>query len=143
MFERFETQPGTPAEIESFERFMMGSLLVGGGVASLMYPDMVKEMGTWIASLLVSGWLLGTMGLTIMISRKRSNLARWLFVVESAIALLPYAVYVGIMFDEFPVGHASVIQLGLQAFALYKLFTPPARAWFHGRDYRQHRDPDS
>lgn len=141
MLEKFELDPDTPSDVIGFERYMLGSLLMGALVATAIADDIVDEFGRWTGPAILVLWLALGMLLTLLVSRKRSNAARWALTLGSMAALVPYAVYAQNMFDHFLTGYVSLGQLALLALAIFKLFSPASRAWFHGEAYH-HVDAD-
>ena len=134
MFGMFALKPNTPPEIRQFEGWFAASLATGILVAILMYHEVIDEWGGPLEAAVVTIVLFGgAWGLMICTSRFRSNLARWLLVVGSTIAVLPYLAHVSYLIAEEKTLYLSFLQAGLQWIAIYYLFTSGARAWFSGR----------
>jgi O-antigen/teichoic acid export membrane protein len=93
----------------------------------------VSSVGGYKAALIEIALFGGASLLVAYTSRRKSNLARELLVGASALLVLPYLVVFDELLDHFPVGYISLAQVGLQAAAIYFLFTPQSRAWFAGR----------
>lgn len=142
MLKYFELQPGTPADIVSFERRMMASLVAGLLVGALVSSDLVKEFeNPYLGIGLIFALLGAAFLLTLFISRRRSNVARWLLVIATAISVVPWITHIDMLFSLPAVGNISIVPFLLVVAALYKLFRPHARAWFRGERYT-HVDAD-
>lgn len=134
MFKKFATRFDTPPDIEQFEGWFLASLAVGILVAILMYDEVIKEWGGPLSAAVVTVVLFGgAWMLMIYTSRRKSNLARWLLIVGSTVAVVPYLAHVSELLADEQVFYLSFVQAGLQVIAIYYLFTPSARAWFAGR----------
>lgn len=133
MFRMFAMRPDTPPEVRRFEGWFVASLATGMFVAILMYHEVIKEWGgptqAAVATIVLFG---GGWGLMIFASRRKSNLARWMLVVGSTIAILPYLAHVSLLLVEESALYLSFVQAALQIVAIYYLFTPSSRAWFAG-----------
>ena len=131
MFERFEMQDDTPGDIVRFEQLMLASLALGVVVATAMYDHLIEHLGGLMqAALLMMAIYGASLALMYWISRRRSNVARWLLAAGSVLALLPYLAHVMDMFHTSAVIYVSLLELALQAAAVQRLFTKSARAWF-------------
>lgn len=134
VFDKFQKRDDAPPDIGRFEGWFVGSLAAGVLVAITQYDVAVEAWGGYFQAALVSIALFGGYWLLmICASRRRSNWARWLLVVISIVALVPYLIYVSVLLETMPLFYLSFAQGLMQVVALCYLFTPPSRAWFAGR----------
>lgn len=125
---------GTPRTVRRFEALFLGSIVAGVLVAILMYDEVIKAWGGPYRAIVVTVVLFGGAWLLMLLtSRFRSNLARWLLVIGSIVAIVPYLAHVALLLNEEWAGYLSFVQAGLQFAAIGYLFTQPSRAWFAGR----------
>ncbi|MDI1287946.1 MAG: hypothetical protein PSV46_26445 [Reyranella sp.] len=130
----FAIKPGTPSTILRFESLFLASIVAGVMVAILMYGEVIKAWGGHYQAVVVTVVLFGgAWMLMLLTSRRRSNLARWLLVIGSTVAIVPYLAHVVLLLQEQWAAYLSFVQAGLQFAALYCLFMPDSRAWFAGR----------
>ena len=62
------------------------------------------------------------------------NWARIVFLLFSGLGLLPFLFVLRSEFVRSPaLGTFSVLQVGLQVFALFLIFTSPGKEWFHAK----------
>lgn len=133
MFNSFALKFDTPGDIERFDGWFILSLGAGMLVATLMYDEVVNEWGGPFRAAAVTIVLFGgAWGLMVCTSRRRSNLARWLILFGSVVAVVPYLAHVSLLVQQQPVFLLSFFQAGLLVVAIYYLFTPKSRAWFVG-----------
>ncbi len=134
MLRLFAVKAGTPLTVRRFETLFLGSIVVGFLVAILMYHEVVKAWGGHYRAILVTVVLFGGAWLLLILtSRLRSNLARWLLVIGSIVAIVPYLAHVTLLLNEEAAGYLSFLQAALQFAAIGYLFTRPSREWFAGR----------
>lgn len=127
----FVTRPDTPLAILRFESLFLASIVAGLLVAILMYPEVTKAWGGHYEAVAVTGVLFGgSWILMLLTSRLRSNLARWLLVIGSIMAIVPYLAHVALLLEDQWAAYLSFVQAGLQFAALCCLFMPDSRAWF-------------
>jgi hypothetical protein len=122
-----------PNAIVNFERFYILALLIGVAVMLTGWNEMAAATGPVLLAVVLAISVGLTLLLVLLISRRRSTAAKWILIVLFAIGLalsLPGALAGGI--DAWAV--AAIVQVALQAYALYLLFTPPAVAWLRGTD---------
>jgi uncharacterized membrane protein len=134
MFRKFAVKVDTPKDVERFEGWFLLSLVSGIVVAILMYEEVVKEWGGPYQAAIVTIVLFGgAWVLMVYASRRRRNWARWLLVIGSIFAVVPYLAHVSLLLTQEPIFLLSFVQAALQVTALCYLFTDASRAWFAGR----------
>jgi hypothetical protein len=123
---------GRPWEIVWFERIYLGTLALGAVQSWIAWPALVKMGGPVfvVTTQLLTFALIG--GLTLLISRRRSNIAKWIL-IGLFIAGLP--IFIRHLLDGQLVGGGgspviSITQLAAQFVALALLVTPASRNWF-------------
>ena len=119
-----------PREILWFERIILATLCLGALNSWLAWPQLVAMAGpTFVITvqLLTFGLMLG---LTLLISRRRSNIAKWISV---AMFLLGLPFWVQQMLSGTAPGSMSITwtQFALQVCAYLLLFAPASRSWFN------------
>ena len=120
-----------PTEIIWFERIIIGTLIVGVFKAFLDWPRLAAAGGTAFSLSILSFTLALMLALTLLVSRRRSSVAKWLMIGLFALGLPAF-------FQLAAAGqvHGSLLitvaQLIGQLVAYALLFTPAARRWFRG-----------
>jgi hypothetical protein len=117
-----------PESIVWFERLYLGSLLIGLVQAVVEWEDSIREVPPAVV-LAIDAFVFGLgITLTLLVSRKRSNVAKWVNVLLFALylPLLLYAVVTEPSNVWTPVGF---VETSMQATGLGLLFTASARAW--------------
>lgn len=132
-----------PHSITMFDRFYLGSLVLGVGNFFIGYEDTMAQIeqqpGSAELGMASAGFLWGTFAfgmaisllLWFLISRKANNVARWILVVLAVIGLLglPFSLA---QLTTFQLA-ASLVITAINLLAVYFLFRPDAKAWFeHG-----------
>lgn len=132
-----------PHSITMFDRFYLGSLVLGLGNFAVSYEDTMAQLEADPSSaqlgLAGPGFLWGTIAVSMaislllwfLISRKANNVARWILVVLAVIGLLGLPFSLG----ELPLMQiiATLVVTAVNLIAVYFLFRPDAKAWFeHG-----------
>lgn len=126
----------TPPDIILFERRWLSALAVSVAIAALMF-DISKDLVGVVPAVLINVVLFSiAAGLMVLISRRRSKVARWLLAIPLNLLVLSYDIsHLGLMEDTY--GSIALylvpFRLGFMAYATWALFTPSARAWFAGR----------
>lgn len=134
-FERFDPLPDQPRDAARFERLMLASLVVGAIVGVMMTRHVIRHVGLGTGAILMIVLFGGAFVLTLLASRRASRVARWILVIGTVLALVPWLAHVSDMAERGYVLYLSLLQLALQVGALAYLFTAPARAWFARRPY--------
>lgn len=120
-----------PKSVERFELLFLISLGLGL-VNSALTWDQTSQMAGVVFSLIVQvGVLLIILGLVLAVSRKGSNIARWVLVAMfllGAIMFIP--TYAGMFALNPIVVVISSVQIALQVAAIYFVFRPDAKPWF-------------
>ena len=121
-----------PDQIKYFERCMLASLAIGLINSILFYSQPAEEV-RGVGSVLVQLFTAATILLLVLLtSRKRSNVAKWIFLIMYALGLIMYA-FIPQLTEHWTQGLRgviSIVQLLIQLAAIYFLFTPEGRAWF-------------
>ena len=121
-----------PQQIVYFERAYLLSILFG--LASVFaYWPVLRQVAPAGALVAVSVLLLGGMtALVLLVSRRRSVIAKWVLTAITAVGILltlpsvPASAMAGVR------GWMGIVMLLLHIAALAFLFTAPARAWTKG-----------
>ena len=75
--------------------------------------------------------LLIVLGVVLLVSRKGSNIARWVLVVFFVLGAIIYIPSAARMFAQNPViALLASVQIMLQVAAIYFVFRPDAKPWF-------------
>ena len=75
--------------------------------------------------------LLVMLGLVLAVSRKGSNIARWVLVVLFLLGAIMFIPSYAVMFAQNPANVVlSSVQIALQVAAIYFVFRPDAKPWF-------------
>jgi hypothetical protein len=127
-----------PTSILYFERLAILSILVGMVFTWIDWEDQiagVRAAGfTAAVAPLTLGFALAILLLLIvLISRRGSAIAKWVFVALFAFGLVVSAPQVMDALDRGLVGLLQLTQLVVQGMAVYFLFTPEANDWFRRR----------
>jgi drug/metabolite transporter (DMT)-like permease len=124
-----------PSEIIWFERMIFGTLILGVLQSWLAWPMLVKMASpsfiftTQMFTFAVIG------GLTLLISRRRNNVAKWIAIVMLLLGT-PIAVWQAVTGQMQGSALISIVQGAGQLFAYALLFTPASRAWFKSTDLK-------
>jgi hypothetical protein len=123
-----------PLEIRRATNLVWVSLAVGLVKTSLQWPYL-----TALSSIALTGFILvftlAIVGFLILKIGQGRNWARIVFLVFSALGFLPFLFVLRSEFARSPaLGTLSVLQVGLQLFALLLIFTSPGKEWFHAYD---------
>ena len=118
-----------PTEVVWFERIIIGTLILGGVNTWIAWPQLVALRGP---AFLVTVQLLTIsvmLGLALLVSRRRSNIAKWI-----SIALFVGGLPIWVQQVSSGALHGSLIvsfiQVVAQAGAYALLFTSASRRWF-------------
>ena len=114
-----------PNHIKYFERAMLISLAPGVVILAL------SSQGMGITAVLFQTIVLVILLINILlISRKRSNIAKWVLIVMFFLGLPMYVPLLSILLSAGFVGVLSLLQLTVQLVGFYFLFTHQSRQWF-------------
>ena len=129
-----------PKSIELFDKVYLGSLVLGLVNTAANWSQLVasaEKAGAGAASLgsgLLIGSIVGGLAISLLlwffIARRASNVAKWIFVVLTAISI--FGVLSSLINPLAPKGAAiigGVVTTALQVFAAWLLFRPDAAAW--------------
>jgi hypothetical protein len=120
-----------PPEIRRATNLLWVSLAVGLVKTSLQWPYLAAR-----ASIAFTGFILvftlAIVGFLVWKIGQGRNWARIVFLVFSVLGFLPFLFVLRSEFARSPaLGTLSVLQVGLQLFALLLIFTSPGKEWFH------------
>ena len=129
-----------PQSIELFEKIYLGAIVIGlvntvlswGQVSAMLENPGLQSSGlgsgTLITSMLI-GFLVPLL-LWFFIARRASNVAKWIFVVLTALGLFGFlSSLANPMVPKGLVTIGGTIATGLQLYAAWLLFRPDAVAW--------------
>lgn len=120
-----------PLEIVWFERLCIGTLVLGAFNSWLSWEQLVLFGGSSEYVLMIQSFTGGIiLGLTLLVSRKRSAIAKWVIIVLFVLGL-PITVYTELRGDMPSVGIIGYAQIALQCVAYILLFRPASRRWFN------------
>ncbi len=117
-----------PASIVWFERLYLGSLLIGVVQSVIGWKDAIALASPAFLLTVQAVVFAFLVGLILLVSRERSNVAKWINVVLFVLGL---PVIVSLLVTEKQVGSAllAIVQTLMQGIGLGLLFTASARAW--------------
>ena len=122
-----------PKSVERFELLFLVSLGVGVVISALLW-EQLQMAGAWFALIVeavTAATLLIVLGLVFLVSRKGSNIARWVLVVFFVPEAIMYIPTMAVMLAQNPVvAVLSSGQIALQVAAIYFVFRPDAKPWF-------------
>lgn len=138
MLETEGTDELIPPEINAFEYRWLGALAVSIAIAVLMFDYSASMIGVKPALAINAVLFVAAVALMFAISRRRSNVARWLLAIPFNLLILFYDVsHFAVMQGTWGADYLAPMRLGLMAWATWALFTPAAAAWLTHRP-----DPD-
>jgi hypothetical protein len=119
-----------PLEIVWFERLCIATLVLGVINSWLSWEQLLLLGASLAFGILIQLSVVGIMmGLVLLVSRIRSNIARWAFIVFFALGLL--ITISNELRDDFPsIGIIGYAQTTMQFIAFMLLFRPASRRWF-------------
>ena len=117
-----------PTEIVWFERIIIGTLFLGALNNWLAWPQLVAMRGPAFLIAVQLFTLAFIMGLTLFISRRRSNIAKWISVglFVAGLFLMVRDGLAGLQSGSPAIG---IIQAAAQLVAYALLFTAASRRW--------------
>jgi hypothetical protein len=117
-----------PASIIWFEGIMFGTLALGAIQSWLLWPSIVSVAGPAFLLTVEAGVLGFFAVLTLLVSRRRSNIAKWILIALAVVGLpLTVIHYVQGRYIGIPL--IGLIQSVGQLFAYALLFTDQSRQW--------------
>jgi hypothetical protein len=119
-----------PRSICVFEKLMLGSLLIGVVISAMTYNEVVSQAGALVVTI-IEIFVLSLMFLLVLfVSRKRSNIAKWILIIVWLLGLVIYIPALAHFLTMGTVGVLFVAQPVMQAGALYMLFRSDSKSWF-------------
>ena len=116
-----------PSSIKYFEWVFLGSLIIGSTVSILAYSTRAGISGNDALLYALTGI---DLFLVILVSRRRSNIARWILVAMVVMGTPFYFSNLVIYPTMGLIGVMSSIQLVAQYGSICLLFTAVSRQWF-------------
>ncbi len=119
-----------PLEIVWFERLCIATLVLGVVYSWPSWDELLLLGASSAFVILILLSVAGIMmGLVLLLSRSRSNIAKWVFAVFFALGLLQTVS--NELGDDLPsIGMIGYAQTTMQFIALVLLFRPASRRWF-------------
>lgn len=115
-----------PDSIVWFERIIIVTLLLGIVNSWLIWPQLVSQASPAFVFAVQAMTLIMILGLTLLISHRRSRVAKWISIALFVVGLPTF-------FNQgLPAGGSgavSIIQILAQLLAYSLLFTPSAKRW--------------
>ncbi|HSH97962.1 MAG TPA: hypothetical protein VK954_06690 [Methyloradius sp.] len=122
-----------PVEIKRAVNCLWASLAIGlvRPLIDWQHLQQISAQTSATFTLFVSLTVVAVVGWLIYKISKRKNWARITYLVPTLLGSVPYIPMLVGEFERSPfIGSLSVVQLVLQIFALWLLFTKPGSAWF-------------
>ena len=120
-----------PKSVERFELLFLVSLGVGVVNSTLLWEQLAQMGGAEFTLIVQAVTLLIVLGMVLLVSRKGSNIARWVLVVFFVLGTIMYIPSMAGMLAQNPVAAVlSSVQIALQVAAIYFVFRPDAKPWF-------------
>ncbi|HEY5721721.1 MAG TPA: hypothetical protein VIT45_05315 [Allosphingosinicella sp.] len=121
-----------PESIAWFERLYIGSLLVSMAIIVMGWDSTGQIPLLYLIPALFLGLVLPVI-LILLVSRRRSRVAKWVLIALFAIGLASNVAGYNPNGD-LRLDLAALVITAMQMLALALLFTAPARAWLAGKD---------
>jgi hypothetical protein len=118
-----------PLEIVWFERLIIGTLLLGALNSWLSWQQLASLRGPSFAIATQSLTFACLLGLTLLVSRRRSNVAKWAFIILFVLGL-PFSIRIELAGNLPGLRIIRYAQWAAQIFAYALLFRPASRRWF-------------
>jgi len=128
------TNEARPLVVIRFEILMFISIFIGIIEAALNFKRLSSLMGQGFMFGIQLFVLVVIISLTLLISRKKNQIAKWIFVILFIFGLPQYIQPLSNMLDLGVVGILYVLQLAVQCIAIYYLFTPAFSSWMKQQD---------
>lgn len=128
-----------PPSIVWFERLSLLALAIGAVVSVATWDGVLAAaqgsgMSATVAAIVYIVLFALMVGLVLLISRGRSAVAKWVYVILFVGGLIATAPSLGGIFDQGLLGLVQALQLLLQIVAIGLLFAPPGSAWLRGKE---------
>jgi hypothetical protein len=126
-----------PRCVRRFEYLMYLTLAIGLVVASLQYDSVhskavdafgQENAGTFILFVQTAVFI-SMLTIALLITRKRSRIAKWIYVVMFILGIPMYVPQLLKMFSNGPSGYFSSAQTIVQCYMIYLLFTKDFKKW--------------
>ena len=120
-----------PKSVEWFELLFLISIGLGVVSSALLWEQLTQIAGAVFTLIVQAATLLILLGVVLLVSRKGSNIARWVLVVFWVLGAIMYIPSMAGMFAQNMVAAVlSSVQIALQVVAIYFVFRPDAKPWF-------------
>lgn len=121
-----------PESIANFERLLLGSVALTLIYTIGTWNDVPIPFATWIAVVATVIVLGLNLLLVLLVSRRRSRIAKWILVILFILAV-PMTIWSWIEDPQLGWPLMDAVLLVMQGWGLALLFTPSARAWLKER----------
>jgi hypothetical protein len=118
-----------PAEIIWFERLIIATLILGELNTWLAWPQLVEKTGPAFIIMVQLFTVAIVLGLALLVSRRRSNIAKWISIALFALGS-PFWLWQLLSGSLLGSPIISIIQVVGQVAAFTMLFTTASRRWF-------------
>lgn len=137
MFESVAEQDDRPDAIRRFEQLWFIAIFLSALISIQVFDFTIQTVGLYPALLTIAAFFAASIIMMVFVSRRRSNVARFLTIPFLLLILLyDLSLYFnGMVNNEFG-GFYSLVtfgRVGLMVLAISLLFTPSSRAWFAER----------
>jgi formate-dependent nitrite reductase membrane component NrfD len=142
-----------PASIKQFDRYFLGSLVIGLVNSVLSYQDNVAMLQNdpataaagfgdgFIITVTLFGFAIPLL-LWFLISRRASNVAKWILVVLTAIGIVFMIPTISVIAEQGTLGLVLTLAVtALQIYAITFLFRADAKAWLESKGQDGSTDP--
>lgn len=120
-----------PRSVELFEVMYLVSLGIGLILSSLSWGYLTQIAGAGFVLFVQAGTLLFVLVLVLLVSRKGSNIARWVLVVMFVLGAIAYIPSAAWMFAINPITAVlAAIQIAFQVIGMWYIFSSDAKPWF-------------
>jgi hypothetical protein len=120
-----------PQAVERFEMLYIVSLALGLVTSALTWKAATVMASPAFVLIVQGGTLALIAGLVLLVSRRSSNIARWVLLILFVVGVFFYIPTAGqLISDSVVVGLISAVQIALQAIAMVSIFSQSAKPWF-------------
>lgn len=120
-----------PKSIERFEALFLVSLGIGIVTSALNWDFLSQSAGVGFTLAVQAGTLLIMLTLVLLVSRRRSNISRWILMILFVIGSIAFIPGTAELFAQSPItAILAAIQIAMQVTAFYFAFRPDSKPWF-------------